>query len=138
MRLTGHSVGRFFLVTAFIATAAGCTDFSTTPITLGRVTVTVLDQNNAPAPGLVVDLVMQDRITIWRSLRTGSDGKGEFGKPDGGVKSQTYVVRLIEDATYTLDPTEANDKPLVVGIGGNHEVPFKVVKRTGPAPPPGG
>lgn len=111
-----------------MAVFVGCTDFSTTPDSLGRVTVSVTDQNNAGVPNLVVDLLMADRSTIWRSLRTSSDGSGEFGKPDGGVISQTYIVRVALAGQYQLAAGETNDKPVQVVIGQIHPVTFKVVK----------
>jgi hypothetical protein len=118
------------LAAAVFAVVAGCTDFSTTPASLGRVTVTVKDQNNAPVPQIVVDLMLPDRITVWRSIRTSTDGTGEFGKPDGGVKSQIYIVRLTPTGQYQLAADETNDKPVTVVIGQTHEVSFRMVKGT--------
>ena len=116
--------------------SAGCTDFSTTPVSLGRVTVSVTDQNNAGVGLIAVDLMLPDRATIWRSLRTSADGTGEFGQADGGVKSQTYIVRLLPNTDYLLAEGETNDKPVAVVIGQTHPVTFKVVKRqVGTGPP---
>ena len=118
-----------------LAVASGCTDFSTTPVSLGRVTVAVKDQNNAGVPLIAVDLMLPDRITVWRGLRTSTDGTGEFGKDDGGVKSQIYVVRIIEQGDYSLAPGETNDKPVTVVIGQTHHVTFSMQKRTIGGPP---
>ena len=129
MRLMRPSLFKKLSVAALIVAAgAGCTDFSTTPASLGRVVVTVTDQNNAPVPQMVVDLMLPDRITVWRSIRTSTDGTGEFGKPDGGVKSQIYIVRIILSGQYDLASGETNDKPLTVVIGQTHEVKFRLVK----------
>ena len=137
MRLMRPSMFRKISIAALIVAAgAGCTDFSTTPASLGRVTVTVTDQNNAPVPQIVVDLMLPDRLTVWRSIRTSTDGTGEFGKPDGGVKSQTYIVRVIPSGQYELAVGETNDKPVTVVIGQTHEVKFSLVKG-GVGGPPG-
>lgn len=137
MRLTRSSLLKKISIAALIVAAgAGCTDFSTTPASLGRVIVTVTDQNNAPVPQMVVDLLLPDRITVWRSIRTSTDGTGEFGKPDGGVKSQTYIVRITLSGQYALASGETNDKPITVVIGQTHEVTFHLVKG-GVGGPPG-
>ncbi len=138
MILPGFSaMRRIAVAVAVAALAAGCTDFSTTPDALGRVTVSVTDQNNAAAPNLIVDLLMQDRTTIWRSLRTSQDGTGEFGKADGGVISQTYIVRLTPEGQFRLADDETNDKPVTVVIGQTHAVAFKVVRGVVGGPPGG-
>lgn len=130
MKLNGNfSMKRLMLAGALMGALAGCTDFSTTPASLGRVTVSVTDQNNTGIGLIAVDLLLTDKLTIWRSLRTSADGTGEFGKPDGGVKSQMYVVRLHTNNEYQLAENETNDKPVTVVIGQTHPVTFKVVKR---------
>jgi hypothetical protein len=137
MNLPGSAAIRRIAVAAAVTSVfAGCTDFSTTPASLGRVMVSVTDQNNAPAPNLIVDLLLQDRTTIWRSLRTSQDGTGEFGKSDGGVISQVYIVRLTPEGQFSLAENETNDKPVTVVIGQTHNVSFKVV-RGAVGPPPG-
>ena len=120
---------RLAMAGALVGVLAGCTDFSTTPASLGRVTVSVTDANNAGVGLIGVDLLLTDKLTIWRSLRTSADGTGEFGKPDGGVKSQMYIVRLQENTDYDLADGETNDKPVTVVIGQTHPVSFKVKKK---------
>lgn len=130
MKLNGlFSMKRLAIAGALVSALAGCTDFSTTPVSLGRVTVSVTDANNAGVGLIAVDLLLTDKLTIWRSLRTTTDGTGEFGKPDGGVKSQMYIVRLQTNNEYQLAENETNDKPVTVVIGQTHPVTFKVVKR---------
>jgi hypothetical protein len=117
------------LVAIVAAVIGGCTDFSTTPVSLGRVTVAVTDQNNQGVPQLVTDLMLTDRSTIWRSIRTSSNGTGEFGTADGGVIPQQYIVRLTTTGTeYSLAEGETNDKPVTVIVGQIHPVTFKVKK----------
>ena len=134
--LSPSAMYRFALVT-IVAAASACTDFSTTPVSLGRVTVAVTDQNNAGVALVPVDLLLLDRVTIWRGLRTTTDGTGEFGKADGGVKSQMYVVRVTPPSGYSLAADETNDKPVTVVIGQTHHVTFRLVKGSGPPPTPG-
>ena len=131
MRLLSLSfLRRYSMLAVLVAMGAGCTDFSTTPVSLGRVTVAVTDQNNAPVPLIPVDLMLTDRLTVWRALRTSTDGTGEFGKDDGGVISQIYIVRIIGQGNYSLDASDTNDKPVTVVIGQTHHVTFKMFKRT--------
>lgn len=138
MKLNGFlSMKRLATAGVLVGVLAGCTDFSTTPVSLGRVTVQVTDENNAGVGLIPVDLMLTDKLTIWRSLRTSADGTGEFGKPDGGVKSQMYIVRLQTTNEYQLAANETNDKPVTVVIGQTHPVTFKVVKRQVPDTPPG-
>ena len=117
------------------AALPGCTDFSTTPDSLGRVTVSVKDQNNAGVFGQTVNLLKTGPTELWRSFLTSQDGTGEFGKADGGVISQQYIVRLVPTADYMLDPSDTNDKPVTVVVGQIHPITFKVVKREIGQPP---
>jgi len=140
MTLSSLSITRrAALIAIGAALFAGCTDFSTTPVNLGRVTVTVTDQNNQGVGQLVTDLMLTDRATIWRSIRTSSAGTGEFGTADGGVIPQQYIVRLITAGTeYSLADGETNDKPVTVIVGQIHPVTFKVKKNQVGGGPIGG
>ena len=136
MRVNTRSMfSRAAIVGLLAAALSGCTDFSTTPESLGRVTVSVKDQNNAGVFGQTVNLIRKSPNELWRSFITSQDGTGEFGKADGGVISQEYIVRLVPTADYTLDPTDSNDKPLTVVVGQIHPITFKVVKREIGQPP---
>ena len=135
MQLISRSMRRLAVAGVIAAAFPACTDFSSAPDSLGHVNVTVTDQANAGVPNLVVDLLMQDKVTIWRSLRTNSSGKGEFGSADGGVIQQTYYVRLIPGTDYELAPAETNDKPVVVVFGQTYDITFKVARKQIGAPP---
>lgn len=113
------------------ASIGGCTDFSSPPPQLGHLTVTLKDEAGAGVAGIPVDLYLADRTTLWASLRTSSDGTGEFRASDGGVIPQTYVVRVnLAGQAYSLAPGETNDKPDTVIIGQTHTVTFQLTKKS--------
>jgi len=127
--VTRAFIVRMLLGVALVTTAlSACGDFSTTPVSLGRVTVAVRDQNGTGVPLVAVDLIVTGGSTIWRSIRTSSDGTGEFGKEDGGVKAQSYIVRVTPPPTYTLAPGETNDKPVTAVMGQTQHVDFRLEK----------
>ena len=113
-----------------VAAIVACTDFSSPPPSLGHATITVVDSaNNAGVGNIQADLYLNDRTTQWASLRTSSNGSGEFRPGDGGVIPQTYIVRLVlAGSGYTLAGGETNDKPLQVVIGSTATVNFKLHK----------
>jgi hypothetical protein len=116
---------------AAVLTLGACTDFSTTPdVPLGRVTVSVTDENNAGVGQLLVELLRPDRVTIWRSLTTSANGTGEFDTANGGVIPQSYLVRLHLGSNYLLAEGETNDKPVTVVVGEVHPITFKVKKKS--------
>jgi hypothetical protein len=121
------------VVLALVVTAAAaCTDFSSPPPSLGHATILVVDSaTNAGVGNVLATLYLNDRVTAWASLRTSSDGTGEFRPGDGGVIPQTYIVRLDLSGTgYTFAANEANDKPLQVIIGSSVTANFKLHKIT--------
>ena len=136
MRLVRRSgLKRVLLAGAAMTVLGACTDLSTgTDVPLGRVTVSVTDENNAPVSQMLVQLLRPDRVTIWRSLTTNANGSGEFDPDNGGVIPQAYLVRLQLGDTWLLQEGETNDKPLTVVIGETHPITFKVRKKapTGP------
>ena len=126
-----HAVRRVVVAAAAVFTLGACTDFSTTPdVPLGRVTVSVTDENNAGVGQLLVELLRPDRVTIWRSLTTNSNGTGEFDTANGGVIPQQYLVRLHLGSNYLLAEGETNDKPVTVVVGEVHPITFKVKKKS--------
>ena len=132
MRLTRRSaLKQVVLAGAAVLALSACTDFSTTPdVPLGRVTVTVTDENGAGVGGLLVDLLRPDLTTVWRSVTTNANGTGEFDTANGGVIPQSYIVRLHHGLDYLIDPDDTNDKPVTVVVGQVHPITFKVVKKT--------
>lgn len=140
MRLTRRSaLKRVFIAGVLASLSSACTDLGSGPdVPLGRVTVSVTDENNAGVGQLLVDLLRPDRTTIWRSLTTSSNGTGEFDTANGGVIPQSYLVRLHLGNDYLLAEGETNDKPVTVVIGQIHPVTFKVVKKSVGGGPVGG
>jgi hypothetical protein len=137
MRLVRRLALKVVAASAVVVAFSGCTDFSTTPdVPLGRVTVTVTDENNAGVGGLLVQLLRPDRITIWRSVTTSSNGTGEFDTANGGVIPQSYVVRLNLGTEWLLQDGDTNDKPITVVVDQLHPVTFKVRKKA-PGETPG-
>ena len=117
-------------VSAATVAVSACTDFSSPPASLGHATITVVDSaTNAGVPNIEATLYLNDRSTAWASLRTSSNGTGEFRPGDGGVIPQTYIVRLVLTGTgYTFAVGETNDKALQVVIGSTTNVTFKLHK----------
>jgi hypothetical protein len=119
--------------TALLAFSAaiigGCTDFSDPPSQLGHLTVSLKDETGAGVAGIPVDLLLNDRSTLWATLRTSADGTGEFRAGDGGVIPQGYIVRVVLTGTsYRLAANETNDKPIQVVIGQTHTANFVITK----------
>jgi hypothetical protein len=139
MRQICRQFSKASVVLALVVTAVvACTDFSSPPPSLGHAKLLVVDSaTNLGVGNLVATLLLNDRTTQWRSLRTSADGSGEFGLSDGGVIPQTYIVRLdLTGSGYTFAAGDANDKPLQVIIGSTVTANFKLHKIT--AGPPGG
>ena len=130
MRLLRSLAFKVAFAGAAALVVSACTDFSTTPdVPLGRVTVAVTDESNAGVGGLLVQLLRPDRVTIWRSVTTSSNGTGEFDTANGGVIPQSYIVRLNLGNDWLLQEGETNDKPLTVVVDQIHPVTFKVRKK---------
>ena len=136
MRLTRSSFLHRSALIAFAAVlSAGCTDFSSPPDQLGRLTVSVKDENNAGVGLINVDLF---RGTIaWAGLVTSADGSGEFRPDDGGLIPDVYTVKIALTGNYTLAAGETKDKSVTVVVGQTQTVNYKVVKKA-VEPPPGG
>jgi hypothetical protein len=130
MKIFKSVITRRTLLLAFSAAIiGGCTDFSDPPPQLGHLNVSLKDETGAGVGGIPVDLLLNDRSTVWGSLRTSSDGTGEFRAGDGGVIPQGYIVRVVLAGTsYKLAANETNDKPIQVVIGQTHTANFVLTK----------
>ena len=132
MRLTRLDfIRRSLMLLASVAIVGACTDFSSAPNQLGHLIVTAKDSaSSAPVSGIKFTAYLSDRSTAWRVATTDASGSDEFGKKDGGIVAQTYIIRF--DGTtpgYTLAASETNDKPANVVVGQTITVPF-IVKKT--------
>lgn len=134
MQLIRSSFLRHWAVLALAAVFfGGCLD-STSNIPLGRLTVSVKDENGAGANAVVVDLIRG--TTLWASLYTSPNGTGEFRPGDGGVLPDNYTVQLRLDlggsTLYTLAADETGTRPATVVVDQTTTVNFKVTRRTNP------
>jgi len=113
------------------AVIVGCDSGSSTePDQLGRVTVTVKDDTNAPVNAILVNLYKTGSLgSPWAATTTNSSGTGEFSASAGGVKAQSYVVRVILPTNYTLAAGETNDKPLTVVASQTQSVSFTLTRK---------
>jgi hypothetical protein len=128
MRLTRSSFLRRSALIAFVAiVSAGCTDFSSPPDQLGRLTVIVKDENNVGVGLINVDLFRGD--IPWAALVTSADGSGEFRASDGGLIPDAYTVKIALIGNYTLAAGETVAKPVTVVVGQTQTVNYKVVKK---------
>ncbi len=119
----------FILVVATVI--GGCaSDYNTEPEVVGRVVVTIKDNNNAPVSGILVDLfVTSNTLSPWAAATTGVNGTAEFAASAGGVKPQNYLVRVITLTTYELAAGETNNKPVTVVANQTATVNFTLQKR---------
>jgi hypothetical protein len=113
------------------AAIGGCSSGTTTePEEVGRVIVTIKDENNAPVSGILVDLFLPtNTISPWAAASTNASGTAEFGASVGGVKPQAYVVRVISLTAYMLGSGETNNKPVTVVANAIQTVTFTLTKR---------
>ena len=114
------------------AAIAGCDSGSSTepeePV--GRVVVTIKDNNNVPVPGILVDLfVTTNTFSPWAAATTDATGTAEFSASAGGVKPQNYIVRVITLTTYELAAGETNNKPVTAVANQTATVSFTLSKR---------
>jgi hypothetical protein len=117
---------------AAAAIVGGCSDSSSPgeQVETGRVIVTIKDDQNAPVSGILVYLfATSNKNTPWAATTTTSSGSGEFSASLGGVKVQSYVVRVISLTNYSLATGEVNDKPITVVANQTQTVSFTLVRK---------
>ena len=133
---------RFFVRSAVLAAAsitlgAGCTDFSTTPESLGHLIVTAKDENGAGVAGISFIAIRASDSTPWAVVTTGAGGTAEFRASDGGILPQLYRVRFDDKtAGYSLAPGQQVQQNVQVVLGQTHDVTF-VVRKSTPGGGPG-
>lgn len=101
--------------------------------TSGRLQVLVEDTNGDPVPNIRADLLLDDKITVWRTTTTGADGRAEFDASAGGVVIQGYYVRLILTPDWNMASGEPNDKAVIPSGGAVLVVRFRIA-RVAPVP----
>lgn len=99
---------------------------------LGKLSVRVIDANNAGVQGALLDLYKIENGTpiYWRATATSSDGTAEFGASDGGVIEGVYFIRVRFTTAHGLAEGEINDRPVIVREGDEIVVTFRVVPET--------
>ena len=126
---------RLVLFSVAVLALGACTDFSSPPPSLGRVTVKVTAANETGVQGLPVDLLLPNKTTVWRAALTTTDGTAEFAEAEGGVIPQNYIVRLtFGGKAYVLAADDTNDKPVTAVIGATQIVTFRIVRVGGTTP----
>ena len=94
----------------------------------GRLQIQVEDTAGNPVPNINANLLLEDKITVWRSTTTGADGKAEFDAEAGGVTIQGYYIRLILTPDWNMAPGEPNDKAVIPNGGSVIVVRFRIAK----------
>ena len=117
------------LLGASLLMVAGCS-LDVAMYTTGRLQVLVEDTAGDPVPNIRADLLLEDKITVWRTTTTGTDGRAEFDRDAGGVTIQGYYVRLILTPDWNLAPGEPNDKAVIPNGGSTLVVRFRIAKVT--------
>jgi 5-hydroxyisourate hydrolase-like protein (transthyretin family) len=127
MRIVRPRIGALAALTMLLATF-GCSQ-STTIYPLGKLSVQVLDANNAPVQGVAADLykMTPSGKVYWRASSTSSDGIAIFGAKDGGVIEGDYVIHVSFTTRNDLAPGETNDRPVTVKAGDDTVITFRVV-----------
>ena len=120
------------LVVSSIALFGGCS-LDVAMYTTGRLQVVVLDTSENPVPNIRADLLLDDKLTVWSTTTTDTEGRGEFRPDEGGVLIQGYYVRLILTPDWNMAPGEPNDKAVIPSGGSVVVVRYHIQKVTNPA-----
>ena len=128
--MVGGLVKKLFLLIAAAAFVGCDSGSSTEPAQLGRVTVSVKDDTNAPVNAILVNLYKTGSLSSpWAATTTNTSGTGEFSASAGGVKAQSYIVHVVLPTNYTLAAGETNDKPLTVVATQTQSVSFTLTRK---------
>lgn len=129
MRIIRPRICPLAAITMLLATF-GCRQ-STANYPLARLSVHIIDANNAPVRGAAADLyrVTPSGTVYWRASSTSSDGIAVFGAKDGGVIAGDYIVHVSFIDLHDLAAGETNDRPVTVKEGDDTVVTFRVVAR---------
>ena len=119
-------VSALLLVSAVLLVSACSLDVAM--YSTGRLQIQVEDTTGAPVANIKADLLLDDRITVWRSTTTGADGKAEFDAEAGGVEIRGYYVRLILTPDWNMATGEPNDKAVIPNGGSVIVVRFRIMK----------
>jgi hypothetical protein len=130
MRKSILALGAFVWLTSSLACSLNTDNYP-----LGRLSVRVLDENNAGVQGVAVDLhrYVQGGTLLWRASSTGSNGIAVLGANDGGVIEGEYFIRLSFITNHVLADGETNNRDVTVVEGDDVVVTFRVVSG-GPNP----
>ena len=115
------------LLGASLLVVPGC-NLDVAMYSTGRLQIQVEDTAGSPVPNIDANLLLEDKITVWRSTTTGTDGKGEFDAAAGGVAIQGYYIRLILTPDWNMAPGEPNDKAVIPNGGSVIVVRFTIAK----------
>ena len=132
MYLNRRTILKRSVLLAFAAViTGGCSDTIDTPDEpLGRVVVNIKDNNNNPVGNILGDLfVTSNTFSPWAAATTNASGTAEFAASSGGVKPQSYIVRVISLTTYELAEGETNNKPVTAVADQTATVNFTLSKR---------
>jgi hypothetical protein len=129
MLIVRPRIGTLAALTMVLA-ISGCNSL-TGNYPLGKLSVQVLDANNAPVRGAAADLfkLTQGVKVYWRASSTSSDGIAVFGAKDGGVVEGNYIIHVSFIDLHDLAPGETNDRPVTIKAGDDTVVTFRVVAR---------
>jgi hypothetical protein len=108
------------------AIGVGCT--RSYPV--GRLSVQVIDDNNAPIGGVAADLfkITPTGRVHWRASRTTSTGVAVLGEKSGIIEGE-YVIHITLTPWQKLAAGESNDRPVKVRAGDNTIVTFRLQPR---------
>jgi hypothetical protein len=117
-------------ILAILCTALACGS-STATVPKGKLSIRVIDANNAGIFGIDADLYkgVAGSGVLWRASLTSSDGTAAFGAADGGVGPGDYYIHLTFHSNHQLAAGETNDRAVTVNGGDDIVVTFHAVPK---------